>query len=236
MSFYYPQVYQAFLDARFTLPSLPGDYPDWHKGREHYYCWAISVESDEIFSRWRAAQQSCEEYLLPDYHHQLHITVAVCGFWQPCNMTTAHNDDFTEAQLDAQLMALQAALADPEACGLPTPPWALDIGGVNSFASAPFLEVRDDHGVLTALRQLLLPQGTDFRTEPYCPHITLGLYRDRFEAAAVAADFSVAVETMPLKLHLTALDLLSYNARALGKPLKLERRVHLTSFDASAGN
>lgn len=235
MSFYFPQVYRSFLDSRFTLPSLPGDYPDWHKGREHYYCWAISVESDEIFSRWQAARQHCDYYLCKEYHRQLHITVAVCGFWQPRNLTIAHNDDFTQCQLDAQLAALQAALGGPEAFGLPSQPWTLDIGGINSFASAPFLEVRDDHGVLTALRQLLLPQGTDFRSEPYCPHITLGLYRDCFETAAVAADFTEAVETMPLKLHVTALDLLSYDARALGKPLRLEQRVHLTSRDTSAG-
>lgn len=230
MSFYYPQVYQAFLDSRFTLPSLPGDHPDWHKGREHYYCWAVSIDSPEIFSRWRTAQQHCDYYLGKDYHRQLHITVAVCGFWQPRNLTSAHNDDFTQTQLDLQLAALQAALDTPAAYGLSAQPWTLDIGGVNSFASAPFLEVHDDHGTLTALRTLLLPHGEDFRSEPYCPHITLGLYRDRFETAAVAADFSLAADSMPLKLHMASLDLLSYDARALGKPLKLERRVDLTSL------
>lgn len=227
MSFYYPQVYQAFLDARFTLPSLPGDYPDWHKGREHYYCWAITIDSADIFKRWQTAQQHCAYYLCPDYHRQLHITVAVCGFWQPRNMTSAHNDDFTQQQLDQQLDALQAVMAAPADHGAPPAPWTLEVGGVNSFSSAPFLEVRDDHGILTALRKLLLPNGNDFRSDVYCPHITLGLYRDRFEAAAIAAGFSLAVETMPLKLHISSLDLLSYDARALGQPLKLERRVEL---------
>lgn len=227
MSFYYPQVYRTFLDARFTLPSLPGEYPDWHKGREHYYCWAVSVDSHEISSRWRAAQQHYAYYLREDYHQQLHITVAVCGFWQPNDLTFAHNDDFTPDKLNLQLEQLKALINDMGARNYPEDLWSLNVGGVNSFASAPFLEVWDDHGTLAALRQALLPNGDDFRTEAYCPHMTLGLYRDRFETAAVAADFTSAIDTMPLKLNMTSLDLLSYNARSVTSPLRLERRIQL---------
>ncbi|GAB3112854.1 2'-5' RNA ligase family protein [Aestuariicella hydrocarbonica] len=219
MSFYYPQVYQEFLDARFTLPSLPGDHPDWHKGRRHYYCWAISVDSDDICRRWQQAQQHYAGYLRPDYHRQLHLTVAVCGFWQPQDLTSAHNDDFTPAMLQRQLERLQQAEIAP---------FHLDVGGVNSFASAPFLEIGDDHNLLGGLRELLLLNGDDFRSSIYCPHITLGLYRDRFESSVVGADFSVAIDTMPLKLAVSSLDLLSYEASAPAAPLKLEQRVWLS--------
>lgn len=232
MSFYYPQVYQAFLDARFTLPSLPGDYPDWHKGRKNYYCWAISVGSsskgsEDILTRWQAAQQHYAYYLRKDYHHQLHITVAVCGFWQPKDLTFAHNDDFTPDQLNRQVEALEAMAANMASQDHPEDFWSVDVGGVNSFSSAPFLEVQDDHGVLSSLRKLLLPSGDDFRSGAYCPHITLGLYRDCFEAATIATDFSSAIDTMPLRLNISSLDLLSYDARSATDPLKLERRIEL---------
>ncbi|WP_439134386.1 2'-5' RNA ligase family protein [Pseudomaricurvus sp.] len=227
MSFYYPQVYQTFLDGRFTLPSRSGEYPDWHKGREHYYCWAVSVDSAAIASRWRAAQQHYAYYLREDYHHQLHITVAVCGFWQPKDLTTAHNDDYTPDMLERQVKDLEAMASKVALHNHPEDFWSLDVGGVNSFLSAPFLEVRDDHGALSELRQLLLPNGEDFRSEVYCPHITLGLYRDRFETATIATDFSSAIDTMPLKMNIQTLDLLSYDARSPTSPLRRERSIEL---------
>ena len=115
-----------------TIPSELRDFPEWHRGRKLYAVWILRCdENDAIKAKFKAARAHLSDYLLKHYHRQPHITLFVCGF-----LVEAHqfNDDFTQAQLMAQVQALGKANIQP---------LEIEIGAMNSFASAPFLEVRD---------------------------------------------------------------------------------------------
>ncbi len=51
---------------------------------------------------------------------------------------------------------------------------------MNSFASAPFLEVGDPERGIPRLREVLARGAREFRTAPYRPHLTVGLYAGAF--------------------------------------------------------
>ncbi|MFO7985629.1 MAG: hypothetical protein R6U38_07160 [Desulfatiglandaceae bacterium] len=54
------------------------------------------------------------------------------------------------------------------------PPFDLDIRGINSFATAPFLEVSDPGGGIQRIRNLLFSTHSEIRMETYVPHLTQG--------------------------------------------------------------
>jgi len=163
-----------------TIPAEIRDYPEWHHGRETYAVWVLPLEDEVIQTRFKAAREHLSGYLLEPYRRQPHITLFVCGFLvkQP-----QYKDDFTPTQLQRQIQALQEARISP---------FHIEISGMNSFASAPFLEVSDPEGGIDHLRQTLSRGAREFRTAPYTPHLTVGLYSGTFPSERVAgrlADF-----------------------------------------------
>ncbi len=242
--FHYPQVWRSFLASGHTIPTQRRDFPDWHRGRPRYWCWVLEIDCPTVVARWRRARQRLSACLRED-RRLPHITLAACGFLQAevlpqddgrCQGDSGAerfikresltefscDDDFSFPQLQRQMRALSGA-ADTA--------FDVHIGGVNSFASAAFLEVSDPSGGLERLRQRLLPATNDFRNEPYCPHLTLGLYRRRIDCRALAPVLYNAVEATPLALQVSSLALVSYASDDVGSPLRLEQRVLLKPAD-----
>jgi hypothetical protein len=122
-----------------TVPAEIRDFPEWHHGRETYTVWILPLENKAIRDKFEAAREHLNGYLLEPYQRQPHITLFVCGFLVD---TPRYKDDFTQAQLGSQIQVLESS---------PMRPFEIEIGGLNSFASAPFLEVRDPQGGITRL-------------------------------------------------------------------------------------
>lgn len=157
-----------------TIPAEIRDFPEWHHGRETYAVWVLRMEESLLLDKFKSAQRHLDRYLLTPYRRQPHITLFVCGFLVD---TPQYNDDFTPEQLQAQIAIVEQAHIQP---------FEIVIGGLNSFASAPFLEVHDPEGGIPLLRELLAHGGREFRTAQYTPHLTVGLYADVFPSEKVA--------------------------------------------------
>jgi 2'-5' RNA ligase len=165
-----------------TIPAEIRDFPEWHRGRKTYTVWILPLENEAIRDKFEAAREHLNGYLLEPYQRQPHITLFVCGFLVDA---PRYEDDFTQAQLGSQIQALENTRMRP---------FEIEIGGLNSFASAPFLEVHDPQGGIASLRETLANGAREFRTAPYRPHLTVGLYAGAFASEEVVrrlAEFPV---------------------------------------------
>ena len=218
---------RQFLAEPFTRAADSGCLESWRQGRDRYYCWVIDVESAQIQQRIDRWQRRLAPWLLSGYQRQPHLTVAIAGFWQSEQTQRRRNDDFLTADLAQQLASLS---------NFPRTELALEVLGCNSFPSAPFLEVKDSgDGYLSKLRQVLTPHGDDFRSIPYCPHITLGLYDRAYATAELRFLMTEAGDRDALPLSISHVSLMSYDSRHRAGPLQLEQRVALgnSRHDAS---
>jgi len=215
---YYSEVAEYFRNQKLTHFACPSVVEAWRKGRQRYWCWCIALEDAAALDRCGRYQQRLSPFLLKNYRRQHHITVAVCGFWQPDNKTPAFNDSFTVDQLAIQLDNLAA---------LSLSPFELKLLGSNSFSSAPFLEVVDNSpgNPLSRLRQCLLQDADDFRSGVYCPHLTLGLYDREYSTSELHFLLGNDEDRQPLSLMVSSLSLMSYDARELTGPLTMEKQV-----------
>lgn len=200
-----------------TIPSEIRDFPEWHRGRERYAVWVLRCDKNKaIQEKFRAAREHLNGYLLKPYHRQPHITLFVCGF-----LVEKHefNDDVTQDQLDAQVKALENAN---------TQPFEIEIGGMNSFASAPFLKVHDPDQGIPWLRRVLSEGASEFRTAPYRPHLTIGLYAGAFSSKEVLAWLS-AFSSEPVRWKVEQVTLATYKAGEFAGKLSHEYNLWLKS-------
>jgi len=181
-----------FSDARHAPPQTLAcelrDYPEWHRGRARYGVWTLPVECPRILSRFERARAQLSEWLHDDYRRQAHITLFVCGF--PAEQPR-FDDDFPLERLAAQQQALRE---------LGAAPFELQIGGLDSFASAPFLTVSDPDQRLAALRAALGKHSTEIRQSPYHAHLTVGLYVRAVPCAQMRQRLAAFADRDPLPL------------------------------------
>ena len=189
----------------FTIPSEHRDFVEWHRGRRHYAVWALDLDLPEINSVVEGSQCALQDLLLPGYRRQAHVTLGLCGF--PCTESRAA-DDYSLAAWREQLERLG---------GTSIASFSLEISAPHSFASAPYLTVRDTDGGLAALRRCLHPQ-TALADDDYVPHLTLGLYRSAWPAAKVWQRLA-QLDVKPRELELSRVHLMFYESRVIGGPL-----------------
>lgn len=215
-------VAHQFLNEAHTRAADSGCLDSWRQGRDRYYCWVIDIESEPVRERIERWQQRLAPWLLNDYQRQPHLTVAVGGFWRPEQNQRIHNDDFLPDDLKQLLTQLRH---------FSQPVLELAVHGCNSFPSAPFLEVEDrSGGYLSKLRQTLIPSGDDFRSIPYCPHITLGLYDRAYATSELSFLMTEETDRDALPLSVSHVSLVSYDSRHRAGPLRPEQRVPLGNF------
>jgi len=197
-----------------TIPAEIRDFPEWHHGRETYAVWILQLEDDAIWEKFKAAREHLNGYLLEPYPRQPHITLFVCGFLVDAPQ---YNDDITQPQLEAQFRTLQETNVAS---------FEIEIGGLNSFASAPFLEVRDTEGGITRLREALSNGAREFRTAPYRPHLTVGLYADAFDSLEVTSHLS-KFPSAPIRWKVESITLTTYQAQKIAGALTYRHEVSL---------
>lgn len=215
-----------FSDARIapaqTLACELRDYPEWHRGRTRYAVWTLPVECPHILARVARAQAHLGDWLHAGYRRQAHITLFVCGF--PAEQAL-RDDDFPLERLTDQQQALRE---------LGAAPFELHIGGLDSFASAPFLTVSDPTGGLDALRSALAAYSPEIRQSDYHAHLTVGLYARTVPRDCVQRQLVAFAEGDPLPLKVGELHYSSYAAAELFGPLCMERRLLLDDIAIGA--
>ena len=157
-----------------VVPTLAQDYPEWHKGRTHYSLWYLEIQQPELLQYLHHLRQHFSDILYTPNTRQFHITLFICGF------LTAHkpawDDDFNQQQLQQQIDSLSSAQKSS---------FKLKTGCLNSFESALFIEIEDTEGSLAEIRQQFYACTEEVAPLQYCPHITLGLYKDHLNSDAV---------------------------------------------------
>lgn len=203
-----------FDQAACALPATTADRPDWHRGRTRYGLWMLTIDDPAIHQRWQSAHRHLTDYLLPAPQRQPHISLFVCGF---PGTQRQWDDDFPHADLAQQKARLQAARL---------PPFELRIGGLDSFASAAFLQVQDPQDRLAGLRSALacIPE---IRFAPFVPHLTVGLYARSLPVSSIRSRLQTFADTKPLALTVRELCFATYAARDLDSPLQVEYRQRL---------
>ncbi len=205
----------AFIKADRTLQNVRRDFPEWHLGRPDYALWALDVDTREVSQAVAVAARHLDGLLLDGYHRQAHITLALGGFPTP---TPIHADDYGPADFTAHLEALQA---------LGLAPFEIDIGGLASFTSAPFLRVNDPDGGIGRLHEALGGERPEGR---YIPHVTVGLYSGAWPTAAVLPRLDALAERPPVRCRIERVSLMRYAATEIGGTLAT-----LADHDLSSG-
>jgi 2'-5' RNA ligase len=195
-----------------TIPAENRDFTEWRRGRETYAVWVLPLEEEDVQTRFNAARKHLDGHLLTPYHRQPHITLFVCGFLVD---EPQYNDDFTREQVQRQIQTLENARIQS---------FEVEIGGLSSFASAPFLEVSDREGGIARLREVLSNGAREFRTAPYTPHLTVGLYAGAFPSGEVAERLTV-FPADPIRLKVERIAFATYRAREIAGLLTQQQEV-----------
>lgn len=132
--------------------------------------------------------------------------------------TPTHADDYGPAAFDAHLRALQS---------LGLAPFEIDIGGLASFTSAPFLSVGDPDGGIQRLHQALGGERPEGR---YIPHVTVGLFSGAWPTAEVLPRLEALADLPPIRCRIERVSLMRYAATEIGGPL-----ARLADHDLSSG-
>jgi 2'-5' RNA ligase len=136
------------------------------QGRSDYGLWYIEIDQPELIQYLDEIQTQFSDLLLPAQQRQYHITLFVCGFLQP----SAHqyDDDFQIQQLQQQIKSIEAL--------------QLKLLSLKSYRSIALvvlcfyrLKIKI---VLAQIRQQFAQVSGEIAALEYCPHITLGLYRE----------------------------------------------------------
>jgi 2'-5' RNA ligase len=197
-----------------TVAAQLHDYPEWRRGRDRYGVWIIPVDAPELLDYIDATRHRLADLLYPALQRQPHLTLFVCGFEQP---TCTEDDDFSPAQLRAQIGSLQGLRGS--ACSLP-------LGALDSFASAAFIAVHDPIGQLAQWRSALGLAAKEVRQAVYVPHITLGLYKRKATADEIRQRLG-ELEPPPTSLRISQLHYATYKASLHFGPLETKHIVRL---------
>jgi len=119
------------------------------------------------------------EFLLEPNSRQYHITLFICGFLT--HETRTYPDDFIFSELEQQREIL---IKEDFA------PFHLRIGSVDSFSSALFVQIQDTENILSQIRQKLGLVTNEIAALEYCPHITLGLYKNVYSSDLILRKIS----------------------------------------------
>lgn len=193
-----------------TIGSERRDFVEWHRGRSPYVFWAIDVDIPEVRNELSRAERHLSGLLLDDYQRQPHVTLDLCGF--PALLPNDVPDEFSAALLHDQLCRLRmAGLVGGE----------IEIGGLSSFVSAPYLKVSKAAGMLAAIRECLAENGSNRLLGNYVPHCTVGLYAAAWSAGPVVERLRAYSDQSVTRHMLRRISLMSYHPTEIAGPLAL---------------
>ena len=205
----------VFLQPHSTVvPTEARDYPEWHFGRERYALWYIEVDDPALIDYLIQLREQFSDLLFQPNQRQFHITVFVAGFLVE---QLTKMDDFSQLQMTQQIEQLKSLKLEP---------FQLQIGGLNSFESALFLNVNNATGGLQKIRKTLMQTSHEVAALDFCPHITLGLYREAVSSDPILARMA-EIEDIHYNLNVSQLTFGFYQAHVLQGPLFTQTQIKL---------
>lgn len=209
------------LSAELSLPCVDRDFVEWHRGCPWCAVWVVWLDDAAIFRAVAAGRAALGDCLLPRYARQPHITVAYRGL---CAGGDGHAaKEFGLQELRSDLVRLRRQAFQP---------FALQLRGMGSFTSVPYLAVAEGLEELSALHAALVPR------EPapgwrYVPHVTLGHYGLQLPLARALQKLQGLEAGLPPQ-PVSQLALVRYASADTAGPLVLEGRFDLASGRYSA--
>ncbi|WP_180106053.1 MULTISPECIES: 2'-5' RNA ligase family protein [unclassified Acinetobacter] len=163
-----------------VVPTLNQDYPDWHQGRQHYALWYLEIQDPKLLEYLTALRAQFSDLLYTPNTRQFHITVFICGFFEELNKTQLI--DHSEQRWNDNFSADELALHQQQLRQLSLSNIRLRTGQIHSFQSALFIEILDLDRKFDHLRQAFNVSSNEIAPIEYCPHITLGLYKQAWNS------------------------------------------------------
>ena len=190
-------------------PCEDRDFAEWHQGCPWCAVWVVMLEGAELEQAQQQARDRLGDALLPRYARQPHITLAYRGL---CQGGVAH----AALEYDAELLRADVALLQK----LKQQPFAVQVVGVNSFTTVPYLSVAGDVRALERLHAALVPEepAPDWR---YMPHVTIGHYARQRPLREMVVQLEGLGRGLP-EIMVTQLALARYASADIAGPLTLE--------------
>lgn len=201
-------VRKEFVAQSLTIQNLQRDFYQWHLGRSRFAFWALDVDCAAVRLQMQAAQQHLRDFIMPDYLRQPHVTLGISGFLSP---EPKHADDYDVHAFELDVQALINANLKP---------FAIDIGVLNSFHSAPFYHVSDITGSNLSRLNNFLHRYRDDRHGKYVPHVTVGLYAKQIRTSHVMKTIDAFGLNTVTRLLVKRVSLMSYAASEIGGKLE----------------
>jgi len=195
------------IEGTHTVCNIRRDFAEWHLGRSPYLFWALDVDLPAVRTKVARAEAHLAGFLLDGYCRQPHVTLDLCGF---PSATPGRTDEFSPALLERQCTALSAARV---------PAFEIELGGLSSFSSAPFLSVLDQGGQISAVRGALAIDGTPRLFGDYVPHVTVGLYASTWPEAEIGARLTSFAAGDRTCCQIERISLMAYQPSVVGGPL-----------------
>lgn len=190
------------------------DFSEWHRGCPWCAVWVLRVDTPPLQQWVDTARAAMRPWLLPRYQRQPHVTLAYRGLM--AGLQAHAHAVFGRAQWLDDVQRLQAAQLQP---------FAIQIGGVGSFSTVPYIAVAAQQ--LPQLHGVLLTQVPDPDWQ-YVPHVTLGHYAEQRPMQQMMAALQASgVAAQPLALEVDALWLARYRSEDIAGPLHFEGRFDL---------
>jgi hypothetical protein len=199
----FEETWARFVALERTLGPSGNALEEWRRGRDRYALWALRVTDAVVLARMAEIAQRLGPAVVPVKPRDAHVTAWVCGFPSPA---PSLDDDVAESTIAAQRAAVMSIA-----------PVRLLVGAPNAFATCAFLEVRDPHGDLAALRvALAAPGANEVRFAPYLPHVTVGRFGDTRPVAPIAEALGAlrASGRFPVRAVDCTVELIELDARA----------------------
>tara|TARA_R110001599_G_scaffold302362_1_gene508029 strand:- start:7345 stop:7956 length:612 start_codon:yes stop_codon:yes gene_type:complete len=195
---------EEFLSHKYTTASCDRDFKEWHRGIPYYGFWAILVDCPKLLSKVSKAQTQLQPFFLPGYTRQAHITLNACGL-----LSETH---FSQAKLDQQINILE---------DLSLSPFDISLGHIDSFSTAAYHSVFDTSKTLHKINKALNQIVSDSIPDKYTPHITLGLYRKKFECKHLAEEILKLERLDELRFKVSKIQFCRYATSNIQGPIEV---------------
>jgi len=203
---------ETFRQATYTVRNEDRNFTSWHRGRPWFHFWNVAIDDPEWCAQAHAAAGWLSDFLVPDYHRQPHVTLLPSGFTP---LTTLQHDR-------ARALANAA------------PRFEIRLGPLSSFTASPCFAIESD-GCLHRLRTALMAIQADAQETTvdgnYAPHLTVGLYRDRFRTARVANRIAEFAPGSLASLRVDQIMLCRYDTSSIKGPIET-----VAEFELGAGS
>lgn len=139
------------------------DFSEWHQGCPWCAVWVVRVDAAPVQAMLQTMRARMAAYVLPRYERQAHVTVAYRGLMAS---DPAHTHaPFGMADLQRDIDRLKTAQPQP---------FALQLQGVGSFTTVPYLAVAEAPDLHALHRGMTV--GAPHAGWSYVPHVTMGHY------------------------------------------------------------